>query len=92
MKTKFEWKTPEDLVEFVAKARGLKSSDIYGKYRRAEISDARSLIARILQSQSHMSVIGIARLLKKDHSSVIHMLGRPLKFRYEDLVEDESNG
>lgn len=65
---------PKPIIVFFMKKWGVNMRDLTGRYRQRQVVCARVEIARSLWN-SEYSTVRIARLLQRDHSTVVYYLG-----------------
>ena len=68
--------TSAQILEIVASETGLTVADIKGDSRLPSVSDARQLAMLALREHTNLSLPGIARVLNRTHSTVMHGIDR----------------
>lgn len=93
----FNFSDCEDkIINAVCKSFQVQKSEITRKTRKRYIVDARTCAAYIMRNHLGYGVVQISTVLRKHHSSIIHMVGmaeklieydKQFKMRYEDTVK-----
>ncbi len=68
------------LIRIIARETGVSAGHILGPTRKREMVDAREIFVRICRDTLHMSYPQIARELKRDHTSIMHLYNRKLSY------------
>ena len=64
--------TFELIAEKVASFYNIDTSDLYGKSRKREISDARQLLMYFAKNEAQLSSTNIGMRLSRNHATVLH--------------------
>ena len=62
----------ELIAEKVASFYNIDTSDLYGKSRKREISDARQLLMYFAKNEAQLSSTNIGMRLSRNHATVLH--------------------
>ena len=73
-KAKSEENVIDRIFEYAEKRFGVKKDDIIGKKRNAEIIIARHCVAYLMRKTTKLSFKGIAKILNKDHTTVMNSI------------------
>lgn len=67
-----EINTPEKVLETIANFYGVSQQDVLGKCRQKELVWARQVLMYLLRTELKMSLLKIASLLNRDHTTIMH--------------------
>jgi chromosomal replication initiator protein len=65
-------KTPEKVLQIVAKLHSTTQSEIIGKNRDKNVSTARQIIMYLWHKNFGLSLPIIGKMLKRDHTTILH--------------------
>ena len=69
-------KSPEDIARVICEQEGVSFEKVRGKGRTTRLVQARMWICGLLREETTLSLVEVGKLLKRDHSTVHHSLGR----------------